>query len=76
MEKNRLIGLIPIALALIVSVRRIWVERYLLLDNDSMVLPIGVFQMRTAKIEYTSIRRVCRHYLRPLLLHICAPGGD
>jgi hypothetical protein len=60
-----LIGLIPIALALIVGVRRIWVERYLLLDHDSMVLPIGLFQMGTAKIEYTSIRRVWRHYLRP-----------
>jgi hypothetical protein len=43
-------------------VRRIWVERYLLLDDDSMVLPIGLFQMRTAKIEYTDIRRVWRHY--------------
>jgi hypothetical protein len=60
-----LIGLIPIAWALIVGVRRIWIERYLLLDHDSMVLPIGLFQMRTAKIEYTSIRRVWRHYLRP-----------
>jgi hypothetical protein len=60
-----LIGLIPIALALLVGVRRIWIERYLLLDNDSMVLPIGLFQMRTAKVEYTSIRRVWRHYLRP-----------
>jgi|SRR5579864_4430489 len=57
-----LIGLIPIAFALIVAVRRIWVECYLLLDNDSMTLPIGLFQMRIAKIEYTSIRRVWQHY--------------
>jgi hypothetical protein len=57
-----LIGLIPIALALILGVRRIWAEHYLLLDNDSMVLPIGLFQMRMAKIEYTSIRGVWRHY--------------
>jgi hypothetical protein len=56
-------GLIPIALALMVGARRILVERYLLLDNDSMVLPIGLFQMRTARIEYTSIKRVWRHYL-------------
>jgi hypothetical protein len=57
-----LIGLIPIALALILGVRRIWVEHYLLLDNDSMVLPIGLFQMRTARIEYTSIRSIWRRY--------------
>jgi len=56
-------GLIPIALALIVGVRRISVGRYLLLDNDSMVLPTGLFQMRTARIEYTSIKRIWRHYL-------------
>jgi hypothetical protein len=35
-----------------------------LLDHDGMVLPIGPFQMRTAKIEYTSIRHVWQHYLR------------
>jgi hypothetical protein len=60
-----LFGLILIALALIVGARRIWVERYLLLDNDSMVLPTGLFAMGTAKIEYTSIRGVWRHYIRP-----------
>jgi hypothetical protein len=57
-----LIGLIPIALAIILGVRRIWVEHYLLLDHDGMVLPIGLFQMRTEKIEYTSIRSVWRRY--------------
>ena len=56
-------GLIPIALALIVALRRISVERYLLLDNNSMVPPTGLFQMQTAKVEYTSIKRVWRHYL-------------
>jgi hypothetical protein len=56
-------GLAPIALALIVGVRRISVARYLLLDNDSMVLPTGLFQMSTARIEYSSIVRVWRHYL-------------
>jgi hypothetical protein len=57
-----LLGLIPMAWALIAGARRICVERYLLLDNDSMVLPTGVFQMGTEKIEYTSIRSVYRHY--------------
>src|SRR6266700_5811138 len=41
-----LVGLIPIALAFIVGVFRISFESYLLLDNDSMVLPLGLFQMR------------------------------
>jgi len=60
-----LIGLIPITLALILGVRWIWVERFLLLDHESMTLPIGLFGVRTAKIEYTSIRRVWQKYIRP-----------
>ena len=60
-----LVGLIPIALAFVVGVFRISFESHLLLDNDSMVLPLGLFQMRTARIEYASIRRVWRRYVRP-----------
>jgi hypothetical protein len=60
-----LVGLIPIAFAFIVGAFRISFESYLLLDDDSMVLPLGLFQMRTARVEYTSIRRVWRHYVRP-----------
>jgi hypothetical protein len=60
-----LVGLIPIALAFIVGVFRLSFENYVLLDNDRMVLPLGLFQMRTARIEYASIRRVRRHYVRP-----------
>jgi hypothetical protein len=56
-------GLVPIALAFVVGVRRISVAHYLLLENDTMVLPTRPFQMRTAKIEYASIKRVWRHYL-------------
>jgi len=56
-------GFIPIALALINGVRCILFKRYLLLDNDSMVLPIGPLQMWTARVEYVSIKRVWRHYL-------------
>ncbi len=56
------LGLILIASALIVALHRILVKRYLLLDQDSMVLPIGPFTRRTAKIEYTTISRVWRHY--------------
>jgi hypothetical protein len=60
-----LLGFIPIAWSLIFTVRRICAERYLLLDHDSMVLPIGLLAMRSANIEYTSIRRVWRQYVRP-----------
>lgn len=56
-------SLAPIAVALINAVRRMSVERYLLLDNESMVLPIGLFHMGTARIEYSGIVRVWRHYL-------------
>jgi hypothetical protein len=58
-------GLIPIVLACIVGLHRILVDRYVLLDHDSMVLPIGPFTRRTAKIEYKSISRVWRRYIRP-----------
>ena len=57
------ICLVPIMLALILGVRRIAVKRHLLLGRDSMVLPKGLFQMRVAEIEYSSILRVWRYYL-------------
>lgn len=56
-------GLVPIALAFIVRVRRISVAHYLLLHNDTKVLPTRPFQIRAAKIEYTSVKRIWRHYL-------------
>jgi hypothetical protein len=56
-------GFIPIALALMMGVRRISVKRYLLLDRDSMEIPTGPFQATTTRIEYSSILRIWRHYL-------------
>jgi hypothetical protein len=56
-------GLVPIALALLLGLRRILVDRRLLLDNDGMILPTGLLQTGTARIDYTSIERVWRHYL-------------
>lgn len=58
-------ALVPIALAFIIGVHRILFDRYLLLDHESMVFPIGPFTRRTASIEYTSIRCVWRCYIRP-----------
>jgi hypothetical protein len=59
---HSLVGFLLVAVALIVGLFRISFEGYLWLDYDSMLLPIGLFQMRTARIEYTSIKRVCRRY--------------
>ena len=56
-------GLVPIALALLLGLRRILFDRRLLLDNDGMILPTGLLQTGTARIDYTSIERVWRHYL-------------
>jgi len=56
-------ALVPVTLAFILAARRTAVERYLLLDSDSMVLPTGLFQIGTTRIPYSSIVRVWRHYL-------------
>ena len=56
-------GLVPIMLALLLGVRRILFDRRLLLNSDAMILPTGLLQTRTARIDYTSIERVWRHYL-------------
>jgi hypothetical protein len=56
-------GLVPIALALLLGLRRILFDRRLLLDNDGMILPTGLLQTGTTRIDYTSIERVWRHYL-------------
>lgn len=72
---HSLLGLIPIAFAILLGLRRILAEQHLLLDNDSMVLPLGVIRINTATIEYASIRRVWRHYTRYYGV-LVAPGGD
>jgi hypothetical protein len=56
-------GLLPMMLALLVGVRRIALDRRLLLDKDEMILPTGFFQTGAARIAYPSIERVWRHYL-------------
>ncbi len=56
-------GLAPIALGCALGLRCVSFRRYLLLENDSMLLPTGPFQMKAARIKYSSIVRVWRHYL-------------
>jgi hypothetical protein len=57
------LGLLPIMLGLLVGVRRVALDRRLLLDKDEMILPTGFFQTGAARIAYPSIERVWRHYL-------------
>ena len=56
-------GLLPITLALLLVVRRVAFERRLQLDKDEMVLPTGFLQTGAARIQYTSLKCVWRHYL-------------
>ena len=56
-------GLVPIILALLLAVRRVSFDRIVLLDKDEMVLPTGFMQTGTARVAYSSIQRVWRHYL-------------
>jgi hypothetical protein len=58
-----LFGLVPIMLAVLAGVRRIAFDRRLLLDTDEMILPTGLLQSGNARIAYSSIERVWRHYL-------------
>lgn len=56
-------GLLPIALGLLLAVRRAKAYRYLLLDRDELLLPTGFLQTRITRIPYISIERVSRIYL-------------
>lgn len=65
-------GLVPITLAVTLGVRRILFQRYLVLDRGRIVIPTGLFQRKTAQIEYASIERVWRHYLPATLVLLVA----
>jgi hypothetical protein len=56
-------GLVSIILALLLAVRRVSFNRSVLFDKDEMVLPTGFMQTGTARVAYSRIRRVWRHYL-------------
>jgi hypothetical protein len=57
------LGVIPIMLGLLLALRRVAVDRRLLLDKEQLVLPTGFLQRHTARIPYASIERVWRTYL-------------
>lgn len=43
--------------------RRLLLDRRLILDKDDFILPTGLLQLRTTTIAYANIRRVWRVYL-------------
>ena len=53
-----LVGLSPIILGSLLTVRRLAFKRYLVLDTDALMLPTGFLRVRTARIPYMSIERV------------------
>jgi hypothetical protein len=68
-------GLLSIMLALLLAVRRVALDRRLLLDKDEMVLPTGFFQKGTARIPYSSIKGVWRRYLpATVVLRVATEG--
>ena len=51
-------GSAPIIFGLLLTGRRLAFKRYLVLDKDALILPIGFGRVRTTRIPYTSIKRV------------------
>ena len=56
-------GLAPVVLAMLLVARRLTLNRSLLLNEDEMILPTGFLQTGTARIPYSSVQGVWRHYL-------------
>jgi hypothetical protein len=56
-------GLVPVVLAMLLVIRRLMLNRSVLLNEDEMILPTGFLQTGTARIPYSSVQRVWRHYL-------------
>jgi hypothetical protein len=52
------IGLVPIILGLLLTLRRLVFKCYLVLDEDALNLPTGFGRVRTTRIPYRSIERV------------------
>jgi hypothetical protein len=65
-----LLGLGPIGLGLLLTLRRLAFKRYLVLDTDAFIVPTGFGRVRTVRIPYTSIERVWEVHL-PLTAVLC-----
>jgi len=57
---NLSFGLIPIAMALLLVIRRLALKRRLVLDTDALLLPTGFLRVRAVRIPYDDINRVWR----------------
>jgi hypothetical protein len=53
-------GLVAVAMALLLLVRRLALKRCLVLDADALLLPTGFLQIRAVRIPYEDINRVWR----------------
>jgi hypothetical protein len=64
-----------VVVALLAVVRRIASPRVLELGTDAVILPEGLFQMRTARLAYSDIERIEeREIERQKFLHVFAGG--
>jgi hypothetical protein len=52
------IGLVPLVLALFMTLRRAAFRRVLRLDTDALVVPSGPFRLRPTLVRYVDIERV------------------
>jgi hypothetical protein len=69
-------GLTPITVGLVVAVRRMAFNRYLVLDSDALTLPTGFLRMRTKRIPYADIERVWGVYtLWMMVLYVGTKRG-
>ena len=70
------LGLAPIIFGLLLTVRRLAFNCYLVLDLDALLLPTGFGRVRTTRIPYTSIERVWETRLPfATVLSIATKGG-
>src|SRR5437660_11770834 len=70
------LGLAPIIFGLLLTVRRLAFNCYLVLDLDALLLPTGFGRVRTTRIPYTSIERVWETRLPfATVLSIATTGG-
>ena len=70
------LGLVPIAMGIVLTLRRIAFKRYLVLDREAILLPSGFLRIRTVRISYKSIKRVRQmELLGMLILQVVTEDG-
>lgn len=64
------LGLVLIVLGLLLAVRRLAFNCYLVLESDALMLPTGFLRVRTTRIPYMNIERVWQIHL-PWMAVLC-----